>query len=210
MTKVNKSYKAVPLEVSVQIRILHQECGYGIAKLQKKFPDFPKTTIYRHMKKSIGNIKPDKRKNSKGAPRKLNERNQRQIIRSMKTLMKDIGTFSSVDLQKHAGLAGTCSNRTVRRFLNKQNYGYYQCRRKGQSTPVDLVKRWVFAKNVNSCRKIFGKMVFHFIWMAQGLLIRQTRARVLEHIVPECGVKRAKGLRESTQRKVKKRVQGGE
>ena len=61
MSKNSKSYRKVPLEVSVQIRILHQECGYGIAKLQKRFPAFPKTTVYRHMKKPIENILADKK-----------------------------------------------------------------------------------------------------------------------------------------------------
>ena len=70
MNKNSKSYRKVPLEVFVQIRILHQECGYGIAKLQKRFSAFPKTTVYRHLKKPIGNILADKRKSNPGAPRK--------------------------------------------------------------------------------------------------------------------------------------------
>ena len=78
MNKNGKSYGKVCLEVSVQIRILHQECGYRIAKLQKRFPAFPKATVYRHMKKPIGNILAAKRKSSPGAPRKLkNETNDR-------------------------------------------------------------------------------------------------------------------------------------
>ena len=60
--------------------------------------------------------------------------------------MKDIGTSSSVELQDHAGLACTCSNRTVRGFPNRKDCGYYQCRRKGQLTPEDLDKRLKFCK----------------------------------------------------------------
>ena len=40
-------------------------------------------------------------------------------MRSMNKFMKDIGAFSLVELQDHAGLARTCSNGTVRRFLNR-------------------------------------------------------------------------------------------
>ena len=132
------------MEVSVQIRILHQECGYGIAKLQKRFPVFPNPTVYRHTKKSIGNILADKRKSNDGAPRKLKKRNERQIMRSMNKFMKDIGTFSSVELQDHTGLARTCSNRTVRRFLIRNDFGFYQCRKKEQLTPENLDKRLKF------------------------------------------------------------------
>ena len=136
--QVNKSYKSVPLEVSVQLRVLHQECGMGIAKLQSKFPEYPKTTIYRHMKKRIGDVKPDGRKKNCGAPKKLKKRNERQLMRCMDQLMETYGTFSSKELQDSAGLAGTCSNRTIRRFLKINGYGYYQCRRKGQLTVEDL------------------------------------------------------------------------
>ena len=56
------------MEVSVQICILHHECGYGTAKLQKNYQAFLKTTFYRNIKKSIGNIEADKRKSNPGAP----------------------------------------------------------------------------------------------------------------------------------------------
>ena len=66
-------YRKVPLEVSVQIRILHQEREYRTAKLQKKFPAFPNTTDYRHMKKPIGNILADKRKSNRMTDHKKNK-----------------------------------------------------------------------------------------------------------------------------------------
>lgn len=209
MSKNSTTYNAVPLEVSVQLRVLHQECGYGIAKLQKKFPDFPKTTIYRHMKKPIGNIKPDKRKNSCGAPHKLSQRNQRQIMRSMNTLMNDIGTFSSVDLQKHAGLVGTCSNRTVRRFLNKNNYGYYQCRKKGQMTPEDLEKRLLFCKKCKQLPDDFWEKGISFYLDGTGFAhktnpcmnARTTRTRMWR--------KRGEGLKRKYTAKGKKEGTGG-
>ena len=59
------------MEVSVQICILHQECGYGIAKLQKMFPAFPKTTVNRQMKKPTGHILIGKKKSNPGAPKRL-------------------------------------------------------------------------------------------------------------------------------------------
>lgn len=67
-------------------------------------------------------------------------------MKSINKPMKDIGTFSSMELQGYAGLASKCSNRTVRHFLNRNDYGYYQCRRKGQLTPEDVDKRLKFCK----------------------------------------------------------------
>ena len=55
--------------------------------------------------------------------------------------MKDVGTFSAVELQDHGGLARTCSNHTVRCFLNRNDFGFCQCRRKGQLAPDDLDKK---------------------------------------------------------------------
>ena len=67
-------------------------------------------------------------------------------MRSTNKLMKDIGTFSSVELQDHVGLTQTCSNRSVRRFIARNDFGFYQCRRKEQLTPEDLDKRLKFCK----------------------------------------------------------------
>ena len=156
------------------------------------------------MKKSIGNIKPDKRKNSKGAPRKLNERSQRQIMRSMKTLMKDIGTFSSVDLQKHAGLAGTCSNRTVRRFLNKQNYGYYQCRRKGQLTPEDLTKRLAFCKKCKQLLKDFWENGISFYLDGTGFAHKTNQCKSARTHRTRMWRKKGEGLKREYTAKGKK------
>ena len=95
----------------------------------------------------------DKRKNNPGAPRKLKTRNERQIMRSMNILMKDIGTISSVELQDHAGLAQTCSTCTVRNFLSRNDFGFCQCRRKVQLTPEDSGKRLKLCKK---CKQLLN------------------------------------------------------
>ena len=77
MNKNNKSYGKVPLEVSVQIHVLHHECGYGIAKLQKRFQASPRMTAYRHMRKANGNTDTDERKSNPGVPRKLKKKSDK-------------------------------------------------------------------------------------------------------------------------------------
>ena len=54
MEKTNvttQCYKKVPLELSCQLRILHQQCRLGIAKLRKKFHSYAKNR-YADMQKS--------------------------------------------------------------------------------------------------------------------------------------------------------------
>ena len=74
-------------------------------------------------------------------------------MRSMNILMKDIGTISSVELQDHAGLAQTCSTCTVRNFLSRNDFGFYQCRRKVQLTPEDSGKRLKLCKK---CKQLLN------------------------------------------------------
>ena len=146
MNKNSKHYRKVPLEISVQIRILHQECGYGKAKLQKIYPAFPRQLFIGIQKRLLGIYWHIKEKATLGHHERYKKRNERQIMRSMNKLMKLIETFSSMELQDHAGLARTCSNRTVIQFLNRNDFGFYQCRRKGQLTPEELDKRLKFCK----------------------------------------------------------------
>ena len=75
----------------------------------------------------------------------------KNVARSMKDLMKNVGTFSSHELQDDAGVR-TVSNRTVRRFLKRNSYGFYQCRRKGQITVEDLERRVAFCRKCKEKR----------------------------------------------------------
>jgi DNA replication protein DnaC len=147
----NKNYKSMPLEVSVQIRVLHQMQGLGLGELQKIFPQYARTSIYNHCKKKIGDIKLDNRKKNPGRPKVLAERDDREILRTLRNLRKSVGTFSSQDIQNESGMRRKVCNRTVRRCLNKHKYGYFQCRRKGQLYTEDLPRRLQFARR---CKRL--------------------------------------------------------
>ena len=153
INKNSKSYRKVSLEVYAQICcILHYECGYGIAKLQDQFPQLPKATMYRLMKRFIGNTE----------HHKMIKRNKWQIMRNMKNFNKVIGIFSLVELQDHVGLASRCSNCTIRCFLNRINYNYfYQCRRKRKLAWEVLNKRLKFC---NNCWVTKGLLGSWFAW----------------------------------------------
>lgn len=141
----------MPPRLSVYIRFLHKEQNMGIAKICKMFPEYPKGTLYVHMKKDLMQEHCDKRKNNTGRPRKTNDRDERKIVQTLKKLRSTVGTFTSTDIQNMSGFDQQISNRSVRRVLNKHGYGYYQCRKKGMLSREDLQKRLQFARK---CKKL--------------------------------------------------------
>ena len=116
MQNNKKQYKSIPLNVSIHVRYLYQDQKVTVSELTSKL---------------ITDTKVDGRVNNSGRPKKISQRDGGLILRNLEHLTEKIGTFTSADLLRETGLKGI-STRTIRRFLNKNNYGYYQCRRKGQ------------------------------------------------------------------------------
>ena len=154
---VNKNkvkYKTMPLEVSVHLRYLYQDKKEPICELVKRYPGYPRTSIMRHAKKPIVNVKADGRIGNKmtGRKKKLNDRDVRRLESSLHKLRTDRGNFHSTDIEKHAGFkCANVSNRTIRRALHSQGYSFDQCRKKGQMSCEDLKSRLNFARK---CRKL--------------------------------------------------------
>ena len=141
----------IPLQVSLALRYLHQREGVRLKDLQEAYPQYKKTTIYRHMKKPVNETEVRKEK-PKGRTRKVTERDTRHILAAVRTLYESHGNFSGRDIQNEAGVMHL-SLRTVRRVLNEQGYRYRQCRKKGILLKEDLVKRYNFAKK---CKRLDG------------------------------------------------------
>ena len=141
-------YKKIPLDVSIYLRFLHQHGCVKGKELCEKFPNYPPRSIYRHAALQVGADNTDRRKHNKGRPRKLTERDRRHVEAAIKRLRHtEQGVFTSIHIQEQAGTTSV-SNRTVRRHLNRQGYGYRQCRKKGQLTIADCKKRLAFAKSI--------------------------------------------------------------
>ena len=141
-------YKKIPRDVSVYVRYLHQHGGLKGKELTDKFPEYSPRSIHRHARLPIGEDPADKRKQNKGRPRLLTEHDTRHIERSIHHLRRtEQGVFTSIHIQEQSGTLNV-SNRTVRRHLNRQGYGYRQCRKKGQLTDRDLARRLAYAKSI--------------------------------------------------------------
>ena len=133
---VNKSIvNRVTSRQSASMNILHQENGLSIRQIYAKFPQFSLSTVFRHATK-VGHERV-KMKRKTGRPRKVTERDERELLRVLKNLRQTNGCLTSRKLQVEAGLTHL-SNRTVRAILNKHGYKYLQSRRKGLLTNNDL------------------------------------------------------------------------
>ena len=82
-------YRKIPIDVSIYIirRYLYEDKGVEGKKLLDRFPHYSRASIYRHAKKAIGGDAIfDKRKHNKGRPRKISERDKRNLIRQIAVL----------------------------------------------------------------------------------------------------------------------------
>ena len=100
MNAARRQRSPIPLEVSCQIRALHQIGGMRGSELVRRFPQYSAATLYRHAKKPLdGTDRVDRRHGNKGRPRKLGARDVRLMKRQIAVLREQYGTFSSRRLQ---------------------------------------------------------------------------------------------------------------
>ena len=119
-----------------------------------------RATIYRIKMDKI--IDRDQRKEWSrdfgGRPRKLSLREERRTLRALSSLRHEEGNFTSIRLMARAGISPKhVSNRTIRRFLQREGYYFLQARKKGLLSEKDLKERLKFAKNI---RKHYSKDVW--------------------------------------------------
>ena len=80
-----------------------------------------RATIYRIKKEKAGDKSvSQKRRRKGGRPTKLDARDERQLLRSLKILRKEEGQFSSKRLMEKAGIQESqASNRTINQSINQ-------------------------------------------------------------------------------------------
>ena len=82
--------KQVTVRHSVEIALMYQKRGIRGKKLYEKYPQYSRATIYQHALKpiSLDIDSIDKRKQNKGRPTKLLEKDTRRILRALHKLLK--------------------------------------------------------------------------------------------------------------------------
>ena len=111
------------------------------------------TTVYRIKKEGVLGLKREEGKKrlklSPGRPRKLNIREERMLLRQIKVLREENPNFCSGKLMESCGISSKqVSNRTIRRLLHKNGFGYRQSRKKGVLTRQDIRRRYMYAREV--------------------------------------------------------------
>ena len=142
-------YKKMPMEVAVHLKYLHQDGGVSGRDLVKRYPQYSKSSIYRHMKRPIGVNTGDRRRFNKGRPRKLDEREERLLVRQVPLLRKELqGCMTIHDMKEAAGVKKSVSDTTVGRCLNKAGYRLRVSAHKGVLSENDLRIRVQYAKQI--------------------------------------------------------------
>ena len=123
-------YTPIPLEVSLDFRYLHQELGTSLRQLKELYPQYPKASIYQHMKKPMAAVSGrDKPGGRGGRTRKGTERDKRKIVSALLKLQETEVNLTSRDIQREAGIPeNQLSTHTLQRYLKEMGYGYKQCR----------------------------------------------------------------------------------
>lgn len=153
----------VPLEISMHMRMLHQEMGVPVNHIVKLYKNISKSTVYRHCKKGITTFR-DLRVTNKGRPRKLTIREERKLIRKLFKLRKSERHFTAKRLRLSSGLMHV-SHKTIQRTLNRHGFKYLQTRRKGRMSENDLKKRVKFARDIiqNYTSDIWTKKICFYL-----------------------------------------------
>jgi len=167
--------RKIDLKSSALLKALHQECGVSCAELCRRYKQFAPRIIYRHAT-AKGSCE-DRRHANPGRPRKLDCRDERLIVRTLKRLRKERASFSAKKIQEEAALFHV-SLRTIHRTLRKFGYKYRQSRKKGLLSQLDKVKRLQYARRV----KRFGQQFWEEeIWDLRIVVIHMQRhARYLQ------------------------------
>ena len=84
--------------MSIRLHYLHHEMESGIAEIHRCYPQYPKTTLYWHMKQETEVDLDNIRHKNLGRPWKTTVSDCRQIIGTLQSLRRSVGTFSLTDI----------------------------------------------------------------------------------------------------------------
>ena len=128
-----------------QILTLYDECHLSVPQIKKKYPSVSRASIYRIIGKKEGKWGGEEKK--MGRPVKFTERDEREVMRSMKNLRVKNVNFTAKDVHGESG-CNHVSYRTIVRSMNKNGYNHLQSRKKGMVTESDRSIRVRFAKEM--------------------------------------------------------------
>lgn len=137
--------KKIDVLTSARIHVMYNEFNMPVCKIHKKFPKLSRATIYRHIKVK----KPEAKGVAKkmGRPCKLTHREERNILRTIKTVRKGDVNFTANQVRVESGCTHV-SYRTIVRKMNIFGYNHLQARKKGVLSENDKKIRMKFARKI--------------------------------------------------------------
>ena len=156
----NKMY--VTKEKSIYMRYLNQYKGLSCNQIMRRFPQFSKPTVCRHMKIPINHNAFNKRIKNPGKPKKHTKRDERNIIRAIHRLRISIVSFTTKRPRTETDIPATISVWIICRVLNWHGYRYLKSRKKGMLTSKDSYKRLKFARRMKRLSPYFWKRYINF------------------------------------------------
>ena len=167
--KKNKRHEKIGIHRSILLRTLHQEGRISCPELCKRYPMHAERSIYRHATAKDPPI--DKRKFNKGRPKKVTEREERLIKRTLLTLRQQRASFSAKHIHDSTNLRHLSIN-DIRRTLKKLGYSYRQSRKKGLLSAKDKTKRLQYAREMQGKPANFWKEEITFYFDGVGFAHR--------------------------------------
>ena len=143
MSPTSTKNRKISTRMSMYLKVLHRHGGMSGAEIAKRYPQFCRRSIYRHLQGEVDSV--DRRNQNPGRPRKLTVRDERNLLRAVRSIRKKNPSFTVKQLQEETNLLHV-SSRLIRLYLNKHGYRYLQARKKGLLTEADKKKRILFAK----------------------------------------------------------------
>jgi len=108
-----------------------------------------RSTVFRSVRATKNHLSIGRVPKNVGRPRRINQRNERQLKRCIYRLRRSEGQFTTKRLLLDMGLdKENISASTITRQLRRMGYYYLQARKKGMMTEADRIKRLAFAKKI--------------------------------------------------------------
>ena len=120
---MSRIFTKIPPHVSFRLRYLFQDKGVRGKELLKLYPEYSRTSLYWHAVKSTDSTQiVDKSKFNKGTPKKVSLREERIILREIRKLREEFGSFAIKRLRLVSGLGDKVCDETVRNLLKREEY----------------------------------------------------------------------------------------
>ena len=154
------------------MRACYQIVGLRGKKLKQQFPQYARSTIYKHMNVAINDITPyDKRRRNTGRIEKMSSRDKKILRTSLLTLRKNVGHSSWRCMHLENGLKHV-SNSTIRHQIKKLGFYYLSSRKKGLLSVKEVKLSRKFRRKITrrSLGAVFWRQSINSYWDRTGFV----------------------------------------